>query len=60
VDSVVRPQQSADFKAILDKHRVPNKRVVYEGEGHPIDQSKREEVFAAIKDWFAKQGALKP
>ena len=59
-DPVVRPQQSADFKAILEKHQVPNVRTVYEGEGHPVDQSKREEVFAAIMEWFVKHGALKP
>lgn len=60
VDPVVRPQQSADFKAILDKNHVPNLRTVYEGEGHPIDQSKREEVCAAIRDWFGKQAVLIP
>jgi dienelactone hydrolase len=59
VDTVVRPQQSADFKAVLDKNRVPNERVVYEGEGHPIDQSKRAEVFAAVRDWFTHQGVLR-
>jgi dienelactone hydrolase len=56
-DPVVRPQQSADFKAVLDKHQVPNERTVYDGEGHPIDQSKREEVFAAVRAWFEKHGA---
>jgi dienelactone hydrolase len=60
VDPVVRPQQSADFKAILDKHRVPNERTVYDGEGHPIDQTKRDEVFAAARAWFEKYGARKP
>lgn len=58
-DPVVRPQQSADFKVILDKNRVPNQRTVYEGEGHPIDQSKRAEVFAAIQDWFTKHGGAR-
>jgi dienelactone hydrolase len=60
VDPVVRPQQSADFKAVLDKHQVPNHRAVYDGEGHPIDQSKREEVFAAIKEWFTRHGVQRP
>ncbi len=31
-------------------------RILYSGEGHPIDQGKREEVFAAVREWFAKQG----
>jgi dienelactone hydrolase len=57
VDTVVRPQQSADFKAILDRNRVPNQRTVFEGEGHPIDQTKRDEVFAAVRAWFEKHGA---
>jgi len=30
------------LKAILDKNRVPNDRTVYDGEGHPIDQTQRE------------------
>jgi dienelactone hydrolase len=56
-DPVVRPQQSADFKAILDENHVPNERTVYDGEGHPIDQTQRERVFAAVRAWFEKHGA---
>jgi dienelactone hydrolase len=59
-DPVVRPQQSADFKAILDKNRVLNERTVYDGEGHPIDQTQRERVFAAIRAWFEEHGAKQP
>lgn len=59
-DPVVRPQQSADFKAILDTNRVPNERTVYDGEGHPIDQTQRERVFAAVRAWFEKHGAKQP
>jgi acetyl esterase/lipase len=59
-DQVVRPQQSADFKAILDKHRVPNERTVYDGEGHPIDQTQRERAFAAVRAWFENHGAKRP
>ncbi|MBM4093292.1 MAG: hypothetical protein FJ276_28355, partial [Planctomycetes bacterium] len=59
-DPVVRPRQSADFKAILDKYHVLNERTVYDGEGHPIDQTQRERVFAAIRAWFEKHGARQP
>jgi len=56
-DTTVRPQQSADFKAILDTNRIPNERTLFDGEGHPIDQTQREHVFAAIRAWFEKHGA---
>jgi len=59
-DPVVRPQQSADFQAILDKNHVLNERTVYDGEGHPIDQTQRERVFAALRAWFEKHGAKQP
>ena len=36
-----------------------HERHVFEGEGHPIDQSKREEVFRLIREWFTKHGVLK-
>jgi acetyl esterase/lipase len=57
-DSTVRPEQSASLKAVLDRNKVPNERRVFEGENHPIDQTKREEVFAQIRQWFTKQGVL--
>jgi len=59
-DTTVRPQQSADFKAILDKNRVPNERTVYDGAGHPIDQTQRERVFAAVREWFERHGGKQP
>lgn len=59
-DPVVRPEQSAALKDVLDRNGVTNERRVFEGEGHPIDQTKRAEVFATIREWFAKHGALKP
>ncbi|MFM8979754.1 MAG: alpha/beta hydrolase family protein [Planctomycetia bacterium] len=59
-DTTVRPQQSEEFKVILDKHGVPNERTVYEGEGHPIDQTQRERVFLAVRSWFAKHGSGRP
>ena len=52
-DRTVRPEQSATFQQILEKNRVPNERRVFEGEGHPIDQTRREEVFALLHKWFA-------
>jgi dipeptidyl aminopeptidase/acylaminoacyl peptidase len=57
-DAVVRPSQSALLKDVLDKNRVPNERHVFDGEGHPIDQSKRGEVFARIRAWFEQHGVL--
>jgi dienelactone hydrolase len=59
-DPVVRPEQSASLKEVLDRNRVPNERRVFDGEGHAIDQSKREEVFNAIRDWFRRHGMLQP
>lgn len=58
-DTTVRPDQSAALKEILDHNKVPTERRVFEGEGHPIDQTKRDEVFAEIRAWFVKQGVLK-
>lgn len=53
LDRTVRPAQSAALKDILDKNSVPNERRVFEGENHPIDQTKRDEVFGLIAKWFA-------
>jgi dienelactone hydrolase len=41
IDTTVRPDQSANLKTILDANKVPNERKVFDGEGHPIDQTKR-------------------
>ncbi len=60
VDNTVRPSQSESLKAVLDRNKVPNERHVFEGEGHPIDQTQPEEVFARLRDWFAKRGVVKP
>jgi len=57
-DTVVRPEQSASFKEILDQNKVINQRIVLDGEGHPIDQSKHDEVFTSIRDWFTACGVL--
>jgi dienelactone hydrolase len=55
-DTVVRPEQSAAFKKILDGNQVANDHVVVEGQGHPIDQTMRDETFRRIREWFAKHG----
>jgi acetyl esterase/lipase len=57
-DTTVRPEQSAALKEVLDKNKVANERAVYDGEGHPIDQTKRSEVFARTRQWFTAQGVL--
>lgn len=59
-DTSVRPQQAADFQAILDKNRVRNERTLDDGQGHPIAPTQREQVFAAIRAWFEKHGAKQP
>lgn len=59
-DTTVRPDQSAALKQVLDKNKVPNDRLVADGQGHPIDQTMREEVFRLIREWFAKQKVFGP
>jgi hypothetical protein len=54
-----RPEQSAAFKEVLDRNQVPNQRRLFEGEGHPIDQSRRDEVQGLIRQWFTDHGVLK-
>jgi len=59
-DTTVRPEQSASLKQVLDGNKVPNDRLIADGQGHPIDQTMRDEVFKLIREWFTKQGVLKP
>jgi dienelactone hydrolase len=59
-DNVVRPEQSAALKQVLDANQVPNDRLIADGQGHPIDQTMRDEVFKLIREWFTNQGVLKP
>ncbi|WP_395737803.1 prolyl oligopeptidase family serine peptidase [Prosthecobacter sp.] len=59
-DSTVRPEQSAALKQVLDKNKVPNDRLVADGQGHPIDQTMREEVFRLVREWFQKQNLWNP
>jgi acetyl esterase/lipase/predicted alpha/beta-hydrolase family hydrolase len=53
-DTVVRPEQSASLKQILDTNKVANDRLVADGQGHPIDQTMRDEVFKLVREWFSK------
>jgi acetyl esterase/lipase len=57
-DNVVRPEQSAALKQVLDANKVPNDRLIADGQGHPIDQTMRDEVFRLLREWFVKQGVL--
>jgi dienelactone hydrolase len=58
-DNIVRPVQSAALKQALDANKVPNDRLIADGQGHPIDQTMRDEVFRLVREWFVKQGVLK-
>jgi endo-1,4-beta-xylanase len=52
LDRTVRPEQSAALKEILDENKIPAERHVFEGENHPVDQTRRDEVFGLIAKWF--------
>jgi len=56
-DNVVRPEQSAALKKVLDENQVPNDRLLADDQGHPIDQTMRTEVFRLTREWFEKHGA---
>jgi dipeptidyl aminopeptidase/acylaminoacyl peptidase len=58
-DRAVRPEQSAQLKEILDRNKVPSERHVFEGEGHPIDQTRRDEVYKLLRQWLSTHGVLK-
>lgn len=57
-DTTVRPSQSEALKRILDRNKVPNDRLVMDGQNHPIDQTMRAETFRLVREWFEKQGVL--
>lgn len=57
-DTTVRPEMSADLKRVLDGNGVLTDRLIADGQGHPIDQTMRAEVFRLIRDWFQKNGVL--
>jgi len=58
-DTTVRPEQSAALKQALDRSGVANDRLIADGQGHPIDQTMREEVFRLVREWFEKHGVLR-
>jgi acetyl esterase/lipase len=58
-DSTVRPDQSESLQQVLVRNDVPNERILLEGQGHAIDQTMRDEVFGAIRDWFGTHGVLR-
>jgi dienelactone hydrolase len=60
VDTTVLPERSAMLKRALDQHGVPNERRVFAGVGHALHQQEAAEVQRLIREWFTKQGVLKP
>lgn len=58
-DTTVRPEQSEALKKILDEQKVPNDRLVADGQGHPIDQTMTADVFRLVREWFTRHGVLK-
>jgi acetyl esterase/lipase len=59
-DTTVRPELSLELKKVLDQSGVPNDRLIADGQGHPIDQTMRDEVFRQVREWFEKNGVLRP
>ncbi|MBE7498088.1 MAG: alpha/beta fold hydrolase [Verrucomicrobiaceae bacterium] len=57
-DTTVRPEQSAALQQVLVRQQIPNDRLIADGQGHPIDQTMRVEVFRLIREWFVKHGVL--
>ena len=57
-DTTVRPGQSEALKQVLDRQGVANDRLIADGQGHPIDQTMRAEVFQLVRAWFEKNGVL--
>ena len=58
-DNVVPPERSEALKAILDKNKVENERVLYPGQGHNVNQTEATEVYQRIHDWLVKTKVLK-
>ena len=59
-DTTVPPERSEALQRTLDKNGVPNERRVFEGIGHALHQQESAEVYRLIREWFTKQGVLKP
>lgn len=50
-DGNVRPKQALELSLELDKHRVPYKLIIYEGDNHGITKHKKQ-VLSEVKSWF--------
>lgn len=57
-DTTVRPEQSLALKNVLNASGVANDRLIADGQGHPIEQTMREEVFRLVREWFVTNGVL--
>ena len=57
-DKTVSPETSVALKELLDRNKIPNKRVVFDGIGHNVHGDKRDEVFASMREWFTQYGVL--
>ncbi|OPZ09056.1 MAG: esterase [candidate division BRC1 bacterium ADurb.BinA364] len=58
-DGTVPPDRSEQLQTILDKNGVPNERIVFDGIGHNAHADKADEVYAAMREWFQKNGVLR-
>lgn len=60
VDGAVAPPTSAQLQALLERSRVPHRRVLFEGTNHdlPTNPATRATVVALIREWLATAGVL--
>jgi dienelactone hydrolase len=58
-DKVVHPEESEQLKQILDKNKVPNERVLFEGVSHNLPNEKAAEVDRLTREWLTKYGVLR-
>ena len=57
-DTTVPPSRSVLLKEVLDKNKVPNDRIVFEGAGHNLPSpANSAEVYRLIHDWFTRHSA---
>lgn len=59
-DTTVRPEQSAELKAVLDQNKVPNERHLFEGVAHNLNHARAEECGRLTHAWFINRGILAP
>ncbi len=62
VDQAVPHQASAALQEVLEKNKVPNRRVIFENTDHslPTNPATRATVLTLIHEWFTSQGVLDP